>query len=261
MSTPAQGKPFWTGAALADPGQLAAMQAAFAGPGVELSWEFPLALGGLNADQAQGLANDLNRATVTTLKLTGPLAQAANSLTVASPLTGDLSSFLTTAAGIGTVLLLLQISLIVIAAAVLLLAARVMVARRAGELAMLRARGGSLRQITGLMAGSAALAAIPGAVIGAAVAIAAVPADAAASALGWWLAGITLAVALAGPALIAAWQHRKPAPASNPARITTARPGGAGWPGAGRWPRSPRARPAWPAWSCCAARASRPAAG
>jgi putative ABC transport system permease protein len=59
-------------------------------------------------------------------------------------------------------------------------------------------------------------------VIGALVAIVAIPGDAASSGLGWLLAGITLAVALAGPSLIAAWQYRKPAPASNPARIMTA---------------------------------------
>jgi putative ABC transport system permease protein len=231
ITAPAQAKPYWAAAALADPSQLGAIQTAFAGPGLEANWAYPLAVSGLNADQAQGLASSLNRATVVTLKLTGPLAYAANSLAVTSPLTGDLSSFLTTAAGIQTVLLLLQVSLVVIAAAVLLLAARVMVARRAGELALLRARGGSLGQVTGLMAGNAALAAIPGALIGAAVALTAVPGDAAAAALGWWLAGLTLAVALAGPALIAAWQHRRPAPASNPARITTAetRPGRVAW--------------------------------
>ena len=136
----------------ADPGQLATLQTAFSGPGLELDWEFPLAVDGLNADQAQGLADALNRATTVTLPLTGSLAPAADSLTIASPLIPDLSSFLTTQAGIETVLLLLSVSLIVIAAAVLLLAARMMVIRRAGELALLRARGGSLRQVVGLMA-------------------------------------------------------------------------------------------------------------
>ena len=44
-------------------------------------------------------------------------------------------------------LLLLFVSLIVTGAAVILLAARMIVARRDGELTMLRARGGSLRQL------------------------------------------------------------------------------------------------------------------
>ena len=225
LVTPAGAKPYWAGGVFADPGQLAAMQTAFTGPGLEMNWEFPLAVGALSADQAQGLANALHRATTVTLGLTGSLEPAADNLDVTSPLIPDLALFLNTQAGIETVLLLLSVSLIVIAAAVILLAARMMVTRRAEELAMLRARGGSLRQVTGLMARGAALAALPAAAAGAAFAIAVIPGDAAASGLGWLLAGITVAVALAGPALIAAWQHRKPAPAANPARILSAETG------------------------------------
>jgi putative ABC transport system permease protein len=55
--------------------------------------------------------------------------------------------------------------------------------------------------------------------------LAVIPGDAAAAGLGWLLAGITVAVALAGPALIAAWDYRKPAPAANPARILSAETG------------------------------------
>ena len=216
---------YWAGGVFADPGQLTAMQTAFTGPGLELNWEFPLTVNGLSADQAQGLADALNRATTVTLGLTGSLEPAADNLDVTSPLIPDLALFLDTQAGIETVLLLLSVSLIVIAAAVILLAALMMVTRRAGELSMLRARGGSLRQVMGLMARGAVVAAVPAAAVGAAIAIAAIPGDASASSLGWLLAGITLAVALAGPVLIAAWQYRKPAPASNPARILNAETG------------------------------------
>jgi putative ABC transport system permease protein len=217
--------PYWAGGVFADPGQLAAMQTAFTGPGLEMNWEFPLAVNGLNADQAQGLADALNRATTVTLALSRPLEPAADNLDVTSPLIPDLALFLSTQAGVETVLLLLSVSLIVIAAAVILLAARMLVARRGEELAMLRARGGSLRQVIGLMARGAAVAAGPAAVAGAVIAIIAIPGGTAVSGLGWLLAGITLAVALAGPALIAAWQYRKPAPSSNPARILSAETG------------------------------------
>ena len=61
-------------------------------------------------------------------------------------------------------LLLLSVSLIVIAAAVILLAARMLVVRRGEELAMLRARGGSLWQVTALMLRGALVAAVPAAV-------------------------------------------------------------------------------------------------
>ena len=74
-----------------------------------------------------------------------------------------------------TVLLLLFVSLIVVGAAVILLAARMIVARREGELTMLRARGGSLRQVAALMLRGAVVAAGPGVLVGAALAIAVVP--------------------------------------------------------------------------------------
>ena len=218
-------KPYWAGGVFADPGQLGAVQTAFAGPGLEMNWEFPLALGSLNADQAQGLANALNRATTVTLGLTGPLEPAANTLNVTSPLIPDLALFLGTQAGIETVLLLLSVSLIVIAAAVILLTARMLVARRGEELAMLRARGGSLWQVTALMLRGALVAAVPAAAAGAGIAVAVIPGDATAAGLGWLLAGITVAVALAGPALIAAWEYRRPAPAANAARILSAETG------------------------------------
>jgi putative ABC transport system permease protein len=225
LVTPGTSKPYWAGGVFADPGQLGAMQTTFRNPGLEMNWEFPLSLASLNADQAQGLADALNRATTVTLGLTGSLEPAADNLNVTSPLIGDLALFLGTQAGIETVLLLLSVSLIVIAAAVILLAARMLVVRRGEELAMLRARGGSLWQVTELMLRGALVAAVPAAAAGAAVAVAVIPGDAAASGLGWLLAGITVAVALAGPPLIAAWAYRKPAPAANPARILSAETG------------------------------------
>ena len=68
-------------------------------------------------------------------------------MTVTSPLTADLAAFLGTQSGVQTVLLLLFVSLTVTGAAVIALAGRMIVARRDGELGMLRARGGSVRQL------------------------------------------------------------------------------------------------------------------
>ena len=240
--------PYWVGGVFADPGQLAAMQAAFSGPGLLANWEFPLDVGGVNADQAQGLYDILNHAVTATPALTGPLAASAGGLAVASPLISDLSAFLSTQAAVQTVLLLLFVSLIVVGAAVIVLAARMIVLRRDGELSMLRARGGSLRQVAAVMVRAALVTTVPAALIGAALAVAvvpggtapaalpvaAVPGGTASAALGWWLAAVVVAAALAGPPLIAAWRHRRPAPAANPARITTAETG-----------RSPGPRVAW----------------
>ena len=229
-SSPRPGRmapPYWVGGVFADPGALAAMQNAFSGPGLAMQWEFPLAAGGVNADQAQGLSDDLNRASTTTPALTGDLSAAAATLMVSSPLAQDLSAFLDTQAAIQTVLLLLFVSMIVVGVAVILVAATTITARRADELTVLRARGGSLRQVAALMLRRTAIASVPAALVGAGLAIALIPGTSgqtliASPVLGWWLAGITVLAALAGPPLIAAWQHRRPAPASNPARITTA---------------------------------------
>ena len=221
----AESTPFWVGGVFADPDQFGAMQSAFTGAGLELNWEYPLTISGLTADQAQGLANALNRAVTATPGLTGALTASADTLMVSSPLISDLTQFLTTQAAIQTVLLLLFVSLIVVGAAVIVLAARMIVARRDGELTMLRARGGSLRQLAAVLLRTAAIAVVPAAAIGAGLAIAAVPGGAASSGLGWSLAGIAVATALAGPPLVAAWQYRKPAPASNPALIIGAETG------------------------------------
>ncbi len=213
---------YWVGGVFADPGQLTAFQNAFSGPGINLNWEYPLDVSGVTAADAQDLADALNRAGTLTPPLTGALAASAGALTVTSPLTPVLSLFLATQAAVETVLLLLFVSLIVTGAAVILLAARMIVARRAGELTMLRARGGSLRQVAAVMARAAVLAAGLAAVLGAGLAIVLIPGAAASSSPGWPLAGIAVAAALAGPPAIAVWQYRKPSPGSNPARILSA---------------------------------------
>jgi putative ABC transport system permease protein len=213
--------PYWLGGLIADPGQLGAIQQVFGSSGLSIHWEYPLATSGLNADQAQGLYRALNRATTAAPPLTGPLARGEGALAVSSPLLQDLVLFLGTQVAVETVLLLLFVSLIVTGTAVILLAARMVVARRDDELALLRARGGSLRQVAARVLGGTLISAGPGVLIGAGLAIGLVPGGGAAPA-GWPLAAIAAVAALAGPPLIAAWQYRKPAPASNPALITTA---------------------------------------
>src|SRR5690349_21268402 len=210
---------YWFGGVIADPGQLGAIQQVFGSSGLSIGWEYPLGLTHVNADQTQGLYQALSRATTAAPPLGGALAPAADALTVSSPLLQNLALFLGTQAAVETVLLLLFVSLVVVGAAVILLAARMLVARRQGELAILRARGGSLWQIAGLTLRGAVVAAGPGVLIGAGLAIAFVPG--AAGLAGWPLAGIAILAALAGPPLIAVWQQRKPVPPANPALITT----------------------------------------
>jgi putative ABC transport system permease protein len=230
VGTPSLAGPgeYWVGGVLADPGALGLMQNKFGASGLQMQWAFPLALGGVNADRAQKLADDVGRAVAATPLLFGGLgATGVVALTVTAPVAQDLSAFLDTQAATQTVLLLLFVSMIVVGIAVILVASLTIAVRRADELTMLRARGGSLRQVVGLMLRGAAIAAVPAALIGAGLALVLVPgtpgqAQSASWVLGWVLVGIAVLAALAGPSLIAARRHRRPAPAVNPAWVTTA---------------------------------------
>jgi putative ABC transport system permease protein len=211
-------------AALADPGQLAAVQTAFC-PAVnsggcdtmQLEWEFPVAVGKVNADQAQAFANDL--AVAVDSPYSSELASVASELPITDPMTDTLNAFITAQTAVLAVLLLLFASLAVIVVVVIMLAARIVVARRDDELVMLRHRGASSRQVAMLILAGVAPAVIPAAVAGAALDLALIPGTSLAT--GWKQAAAVLAVALAGPSLIAVWLHRRPSPATNPALILT----------------------------------------
>jgi putative ABC transport system permease protein len=217
---------YWVGGVLADPGALGAVQATFGGRELSMQWEFPLELGEVSADQAQRLADALGRALAVTPLVFGPLSLSGG-LAVTSPAAQGLSAFVDTQAATQTVLLLLFVSMIVVGIAVILVASLTIAVRRGGELAVLRARGGSLRQVAGLMLRGTAVACGSAALAGAGLALVLVPgtpgrAQSASWVLGWVLVGAAVLAALAGPPLIAAWRHRRPAPAVNPARVTAA---------------------------------------
>ena len=214
---------YWVGGIFADPDQLLAMQNALGSSSIDMQWTYPLAVGGTSADGAQALLADLNRSTTVPPGLTGSFTAAAGVTTVAVPLIPILSAFVNTQAAVQTVLLLLFVSLIVVGAAVILLAAGMLAAHRADDLGLLRSRGASLRQVAALMLRSTAIVAVLAAAAGAGLAVAVAGPSDASSALGVSLAAVTVVTALAGPPLIAAWQHRLPR--SGPAGAARAYPG------------------------------------
>ena len=214
---------YWVGGIFADPDQLVAMQSAFGSSSIDLQWVYPLAVGGVGADEAQGLLDDLNRANTVPPGLTGEFAPAANTTAVTTPLVPVLAAFLVTQAAVQTVLLLLFVSLIVVGAAVILLAAGMIAVRRADDLGLLRSRGASVRQVATMMLRGTAVVSALAALAGAGLAVAVADPSDASSALGLSLAAITVATALAGPPLIAAWQHRRPR--SGPAGSARVYPG------------------------------------
>jgi len=200
----------WVGAIFADPDQLVAMQNALGSSAIDIQWTYPLAVAGVDADGARALLGHLNLASTVQLGLTGAFAPATSVAAVADPLVPVLSAFLDTQAAVQTVLLLLFVSLIVVGAAVILLAAGMIAVRRADDLGLVRARGASVGQVATLMLRSTAIVAVLAALAGAGLAVAVAGPSDVSSALGLSLACITVVTALAGPPLIAAWQHRRP---------------------------------------------------
>ena len=219
--------PYWAGAVMVGPGETSEIEQYFSSAGLQLEWVFPLNVGSLTGQQVQPLSNALDTLTTSVPTITGNVAQAAPLLTTSSNLLSALNQFIATAQSVDTLLWLLYVSLVVTGLAVLLLAGRMVAMRRRAELAVIRARGASLRQIALGTAAGAALVCVPAAVLGAVLAILAVPGagsvQAAGAAGGWWPPIAVLVVAVCGPALIAAWQQRLPKGGITDRRQTTAR--------------------------------------
>ncbi|HEY3957037.1 MAG TPA: FtsX-like permease family protein [Streptosporangiaceae bacterium] len=205
------GLPYWIGAAFAGPGEFGTLVSVFGSQDMRLQWDFPLALRGVTADQAQTLQNRLNRAlTQAGVGLPGSLLNAFGPV-VTSGLTESLAAFIATQNALQPVLSLLFISLTVTGAVTAWLAAMMLAERRDAEFTTMRARGASLRQLAALMLRGSALVIVPAAVLGAGIAVALTPRGG--IALAWWLAGATLLAALGGPAAIVVYRQRKVGPA------------------------------------------------
>ncbi len=198
---------YWEGTAFAGPAELAAAQALFPGQDMQFEWDFPLALGHLDADQAQALAGNLDRAASGTLLLAGPVRDAARSLNITTPGPAQvLSAFTATQDAVEFVLSMLFAGLAVIGAIVLLLAGQLAADRRRAEFALIRARGAAQWQLAALALGDCGLATMAGAAAGAALATALVPGST--PPIGWWLTGLTLLAALAAEPAAVVLAHR-----------------------------------------------------
>jgi putative ABC transport system permease protein len=217
--------PYWAGAVMVSPGETSEVEQYFSSASVQLEWVFPLAAGSVTAQQVQPLASALDSLSTQVPTLTGEVAQVGPSLTVSSNLLFALQQFIATAQSVDTLLWLLYVSLTITGLAVLLLAGRMVAMRRRAELAVIRARGASLRQIALGTAAGAALVCLPAAVLGIVLAVLAVPGAGSVqgAAGGWWPPVAVLVVAVCAPAVIAAWQHRLPKRAIADRRQTRAR--------------------------------------
>ncbi len=203
-------KPYWIGGVFITAAAVAAIQSQINGGATQLTWVFPMALGGLTGAQVAQLQSTLTTALSTAGQITVSGSQGGVPIpvpvTLSSGTTQVIAGFDAEAASVGSVLDLLSVSLAVLAAVVVLLAGWLLADQRRQEFAVLRARGGSGRQLAFAVLSGSAAAAVPGAVAGAAVGVALTASSPVA--LSWWLAGLVLLAALAGPVIVTVRTHR-----------------------------------------------------
>ena len=113
---------------------------------------------------------------------------------------------------VAPVLGLLYVSLAVMGAVVVLLGARLVAQRRAAEFTLMRARGAALRQLGWLVLRASVVIAVAAGVLAALLAILLTPGGG--NRVSWWLAGVTIAVTVAGPVLMSVVPQRVAAPAT-----------------------------------------------
>jgi putative ABC transport system permease protein len=203
------GPEIWAGGVFIGPDELADIATAYDGATAALSWNFPLKTAGLTAAQAPGMLAAMTslvsgNAGEAALQAAGPPLQ--NPPVLSADGSGVLSGFITAQAALGTTDALLLAGVAAATAILLLVGALVIADAYRGELTLDRARGGSLRQIAARILGLTAGVAGPALVIGAAAAVVAVPDGG--NTASWALALLVVVIALAAPALLAAWELR-----------------------------------------------------
>jgi putative ABC transport system permease protein len=199
----------WEGAFIADPGEIAMMQEIFGLAGLNIRWELPVAATGPRA-QAPALYGEMKQFTLQTPQLTGPLAPMSNALSTSSALLGPLATLVAVSNGVNVLLWMVYVGLAAAGVVMMLLAARMVAARRSAEMAVRRARGASLADLLWRGSLGAAVAGVPAAALAWALAVLLVPGPGPTGWVAWWPGIATLAVAIAGPGVAAAWQHRLP---------------------------------------------------
>jgi putative ABC transport system permease protein len=195
-----------------------------------LTWVVPADLGRLTADQVSAVQAGIDfldssglviqsggTANVGSGELTCPTTNCTVTIPpvtvmVNSQIPAILAPFVTADNAVAPVLGLLYVSLAVMGAVVVLLGARLVAQRRAAEFTLMRARGAALRQLGWLVLRASAVIAVAAGALAALLAILLTPGGG--NRVSWWLAGVTIAVTLAGPAAMSVVPQRVAAPAT-----------------------------------------------
>jgi putative ABC transport system permease protein len=224
FTPPPASSPYWIGACFIGPAEVPLLQASVPTSSMQVSWAVPLSLAHLPAGQVPALTDQLSGALAdggvvrngAGQQISGPLAQVPLSIGLLPVLSG----FTAEDQAIGAVLGLLFVSLAAIGIVAVVLAAALVAARRGPEFAVMRARGASLRQVTGRALASSATFTLPAAAAGAGLAVLLTPGGS--TAISWWLGGCALAAALGGVPLVVVARLRSAGRGRRSARFTPA---------------------------------------
>ena len=201
---------YWTGAVFISSGALPLTESSLGTGEMLVTWVYTAALGQLTASQASGLAASVGSLVSSGATVPDSVTQSLVAVTISSRGPSILSPFVSAENAVAPALELLYVSLTVIGAMVVLLGARLVAQRRAAEFTLMRARGAALYQLGWLVLRASVVIAAAAGAVAAALAISLTPGDG--DAVGWWLAGVTIAVTLAGPVLISVVPQRVAAP-------------------------------------------------
>ncbi len=183
---------FWLGGMIVGDAEMDNLERALTDSEMLVTWEFPLDLSHVQANDAGRLGDELSNGLTSdgTIKSTAsPLA-----LAVQSELAGALTEFVQTEGEVGSLLSLLYVSLAIVGLVVLLLGARLLAERRAVEFSLFRARGAARRQLVLLSVRAGAVVVIPAALVGTVLAVLVTPDET--EPLAWWLGGLTILATL-----------------------------------------------------------------
>ena len=207
--------PFWGGAVLIGPAELAALPSVFPAQQLSLLWDFPLSMGSLTASQVPQVQSVLNGmkgseiADIAGARYPLPLTFVGNPQTA-------LASFPPQESAADQVLSLTITGLFLIAVVLILLASRLIVERRDEELAALRARGSSLPGLALRILADTGPLLVVSLAAGIAAAVAVSPECGVIAS--WEMTALLGATALAAPPLLAVIRHRDSAQPRRAAR-------------------------------------------
>jgi putative ABC transport system permease protein len=215
----------WTGQVVVGSAGLTGMAAILSGHGLVESWYWPVSVSHLSGAQVGPLSSAISAVTTTSLspEVTAVGLQLSAQPTWSSQLPGLLAQIQAQLATVQSLDDLVIGGLFAAGLLLMLLCAALVADRYAAEFVLVRARGGSLRQVAGSALRRSTGAGLPGAAAGVVLAVLAIR-TASTSMAGWILPALTVLIAVASTPVICTWQVRRGVTARPAARAEVAVP-------------------------------------